>query len=214
MEPRPATVLDRQRWIQLWSRLGASGTGEGVFAQLTAAYGEARRAYHTAQHIQDCLREFDDCRTLAAHPDEIEVALWFHDAVYLPGAADNEEKSADLARRTLTEAQVPPEVVRRTTNLVLVTRHVSPPAERDEQLICDIDLSVLGREPEQFAEFEKQIRREYAWVPEAVYRRERSAVLARFLGWGSIYGTQRFRDRYEARARDNMKRLLTELTAG
>jgi predicted metal-dependent HD superfamily phosphohydrolase len=202
---------DQQRWTQLWISLGARGNGKPVFTRLLAAYGEPGRAYHTLDHLQDCLREFDSSRTLADHPDQVEAALWFHDAVYVPGASDNEAKSAELARRTLTEARVLPDSAERVATLVLVTRHATLPIERDEQLICDIDLSVLGREPKRFAEFEEQIRREYAWVPAPEYRRERSAVLAGFLARPSIYWTEDFRDRYEVRARENLERLLSEL---
>jgi predicted metal-dependent HD superfamily phosphohydrolase len=206
------SVLNQQRWTQLWSRLGAQGNSEPIFAQLTAAYGQPGRAYHNAEHIQDCLSELDDSHTLADHPDSIEAALWFHDAVYVPGAADNEKKSAELARRALTGARVPRDTVETIARLVLVTRHVSLPAKMDEQLICDIDLAVLGRAPEHFAEFEAKIRREYAWVPEPVYRRERSVVLAGFLRRPSIYQTDQFRARYEARARENLRHLVEQLS--
>ena len=204
-------TLDQQRWLELWSRLGAQGSGASVFAQLTAAYAEPGRAYHTAEHIRDCLAELDLTLDLAQHPDEVEAALWFHDAVYLQGASDNEDQSAELARTALSMGAVPREVTDRTAALVLATKHASVPSSPDEQLICDIDLSVLGREPEIFDAFERRIRREYAWVPEPTYRRERSAVLSGFLRRRSIYQTDQFRHRYEASARANLQRLLDQL---
>ena len=204
-------TLDRQRWLKLWSRLGAQGSSASSFAQLTAAYAEAGRAYHTAEHIRDCLAELDLTRDLAQYPDEVEAALWFHDAVYLPGAPDNEDQSAELARTALSVAAVPREVTDRTAALVLATKHAGVPSSPDEQLICDIDLSILGREPGIFDTFERQIRHEYAWVPEPTYRRERSAVLSGFLRRRSIYQTDQFRHRYEALARANLKRLLDQL---
>ena len=203
--------LDQQRWLELWSRLGAQASGASIFAQLAAAYAEPGRAYHTAEHIRDCLAELDLTRNLAQHPDEVEAALWFHDAVYLPGASDNEDQSAELARTALSMSEVPQEVAHRTAALVLATRHAGVPSAPDEQLICDIDLSILGREPGIFDSFERGIRREYAWVPEPVYRRERSAVLSGFLRRRSIYQTDQFRHRYEVLARANLKRLLDQL---
>ena len=204
-------TLDQQRWLELWSRLGAQGSGASVFAQLTAAYAEPGRAYHTAEHIRDCLAELDLTRDLAQHPDEVEAALWFHDAVYLPGASDNEGQSAELARTALSMGAVPREVTDHTAALVLATRHASVPSSPDERLICDIDLSILGREPGIFDAFERQIRREYAWVPDPMYRRERSAVLSGFLRRRSIFQTDQFRQRYEALARANLQRLLDQL---
>jgi predicted metal-dependent HD superfamily phosphohydrolase len=207
MGRRPG-ILDQQRWLELWSRLGAQGSGASIFAQLAAGYAEPGRAYHTAEHIRDCLAELDLSRDLAQYPDEVEAALWFHDAVYRPGASDNEDQSAELARTALSMGAVPHEVADRTAALVLATRHAGVPNSPDEQLICDIDLSILGREPGIFDAFERQIRREYAWVPEPMYRRERSAVLSGFLRRRSIYQTDQFRHRYEALARANLERLI------
>ena len=203
--------LDQQRWLELWSRLGAQGSGTPIFARLTAAYAEPGRAYHTAEHIRDCLAELDLSRDLAQYPDEVEAALWFHDAVYRPGASDNEDQSAELVRTALSVGAVPREVADRTAALVLATRHAGVPSSPDEQLIRDIDLSILGREPGIFDAFERRIRREYAWVPEPMYRRERLAVLSGFLRRRSIYQTDQFRQRYEASARANLKRLLGQL---
>jgi predicted metal-dependent HD superfamily phosphohydrolase len=208
---RQQGTLDQQRWLELWSRLGAQGSGTSIFAQLAAAYAEPERAYHTAEHIRDCLAELDLSRDLAQHPDEVEAALWFHDAVYRPGASDNEDQSTELARTALSLGAVPRDVADRTAALVLATRHAGVPTLPDEQLICDIDLSILGREPRIFDAFERRIRREYAWVPEPMYRRERSAVLSGFLRRRSIYQTDQFRQRYEALARANLQRLLDQL---
>jgi predicted metal-dependent HD superfamily phosphohydrolase len=208
---RQRGTLDQQRWLELWSRLGAQGSGAPIFAQLAAAYTEPGRAYHTAEHIRDCLAELDRNRNLAKHPDEVEAALWFHDAVYLPGVSNNEDQSAQLARTALSSGAVPREVADRVAALVLATRHASVPSGPDEQLICDIDLSILGREPGIFDAFELRIRREYAWVPEPMYRHERSAVLSGFLRRNSIYQTDQFRVRYEASARANLNRLLAQL---
>jgi predicted metal-dependent HD superfamily phosphohydrolase len=209
--PGGSGSLDQQRWLDLWSRLGAHGGGASIFARLAAAYAETGRAYHTAEHIRDCLAELDLTRSLAQHPDEVEAALWFHDAVYLPGASDNEEQSAELARTALSRGASPVEVTSRIAALVLATRHMTLPTTSDEQLICDIDLSVLGRQPAEFDDFERRIRQEYAWVPEPVYRRERTAMLSGFLRRHSIYQTDQFRLRYELSARANVNRMIAEL---
>lgn len=204
-------TLDLGRWTALWSRLGARGDGLAIFTRLAAAYGEPVRAYHTAEHIQDCLAQFDLARDLARQADEVEAALWFHDAVYQPGHSDNEERSADLARTLLSEAGVPPTVAARVAALVLATRHSTIPVEPDAALVCDIDLSVLGRSPDLFDRFERKIRREYATVPDSRYRAARCEILRGFLGRPSIYQTARFREQFESPARRNLERALREL---
>lgn len=209
--PQEQVTLDQQRWTELWSRLGAQGSGLSIFAHLAAAYAEPARTYHNTEHIRDCLAQLDMSRELARRPDEVEAAIWFHDAVYVPGASDNEDRSARLAQTALLACAVSLEVSRSVAELVLATRHLTLPREPDGQLLCDIDLSILGREPEAFDEFERRIRQEYAWVPEAVYRSSRSEVLAGFLRRRSIYQTEYFRARYEQPARANLERALASL---
>ncbi len=203
-------TLDQERWAGLWCRLGAQGSGLSIFSHLAAAYAEPGRFYHTAEHIRDCLIQLDMSSEIARRPNEVEAAIWFHDAVYLPGASDNEDRSARLAQTALLACAVPLEVSRRVAELVLVTRHLTLPREPDGLLLCDIDLSILGREPAIFDEFERRIRREYAWVPEPTYRSSRSEVLAGFLRRRSIYQTEQFRNRYEVSARANLERILRD----
>ncbi|MFL5403307.1 MAG: N-methyl-D-aspartate receptor NMDAR2C subunit, partial [Gemmatimonadales bacterium] len=199
--PAESGALDRKRWTELWARLGAEGSGVPSFIELNRAYAEPARAYHNAAHIRDCLAQLDLTRSLADRPDEVEAAIWFHDAVHLPGALDNEDRSARLAWDTLTGAAVSPETSHRITELVLATRHVALPDTLDAQLLCDIDLSILARTPDEFNQFERWIREEYAWVPDSVYRSSRSEIMAGFLRRRSIYQTEYFRSRYEVPAR-------------
>ncbi len=210
--PEAATALDRNRWLALWSRLGAQGHGADVFQQLAASYAEPARFYHTAAHIVDCLTRFDWSRDLAGRPDEVEAALWFHDAVYVPGATDNEARSARMAHSSLSAAAAPGGVPHRVATLVLATMHADLPSDSDARLLCDIDLSILGRETAEFDQFERQIRQEYAWVPERMYRRARFEVLNGFLQRQSIYYTEHFAERYERTARQNLERVLAALS--
>jgi predicted metal-dependent HD superfamily phosphohydrolase len=198
--------------MALWTRIGSAADAPAVFDQLASSYADPARAYHTASHINDCLSELDRHRDLASKTDEVEAAIWFHDAVYVPGAVDNEARSAEWATRALRAAGGSPGLVQRVRDLVLATRHAEIPAEPDARLLCDIDLSILGRSAPAFEAYERQIRREYAWVPEADYRRGRAQVLAGFLNRPSIYQTAAFVDRYESQARKNLARALAQLS--
>src|SRR3989442_12745478 len=88
---------NEERWHAFWKRLNAEGDSNLPYEDLVSRYAEAHRAYHTLAHIEHCLEEFEPARGLARDPSAIEMALWYHDAVYDPRAADNEEKSAALA---------------------------------------------------------------------------------------------------------------------
>ena len=148
---------------------------------------------------------------MAEQPNQIEMALWFHDAIYDPKAKDNEQRSAELCRRTAKEAGLPEAFVRKVYDLVLATQHHGAPEGGDARLLVDIDLSILGRPREAFDEYETNIRKEYHFVPQDRYRSARSAVLRSFLSRPSIYSTDFFRQKYESRARANLERSLVYL---
>ena len=169
-------------------------------------YAEPHRAYHTLQHLEECFALFDE--TSAAHAGEVLLALWFHDAIYDPKADDNEAASARWGAEVLAAAGAEPEVVERFRGLVLTTRHDAQPSSTDAALLADIDLAILGAAPARFAEYEEQVRREYAHVPGFLFRRERARILQRFLARPAIYSTPYFRQRFETQARANIERTL------
>ena len=160
------------------------------------------------EHIERCLAECDQVRHLAADPDAVEVALWFHDAVYDPAARDNEARSARLADEALTDAGIDAGVRAAVTHLILATRHDGQPLVGDAALVADIDLAILGADADAFERYEAAVRREYAALPDAAFYAGRAAILRRFVERPSIYATDPFRTRYEARARTNLTRSL------
>lgn len=206
--------LSRDRFGALWCRLGAPGGADRVFDQLLAAYRESHRHYHGAEHLRDCLAQLDTAPADGSDRDLVEAALWFHDVEYDPRAADNESRSAALAERELVEAGVPEWRAREVGRLVRITDHVRPPVDPAATLVCDVDLSILGRSAAEFAEYERRIRAEYDWVPEPQYRKHRAALLTRLVARTPLYGTEHFGQRYEAAARRNLRRSLDALGGG
>ena len=197
-------------WQRAWLGCGARTLGEEVHAALLARYSEPHRAYHTLQHLAECLAHFGRERGLARHPGEVAVALWFHDAIYDTGRHDNEAESAAWARRALCEAGARDEVADRVHALVMATRHSETPATADERLLVDIDLAILGADAPRFAEYERQIRVEYAFVPDALFRAKRAEVLRGFDERRPIYATPALRERLEAAAHANLARSLAQ----
>jgi predicted metal-dependent HD superfamily phosphohydrolase len=182
-----------------------------LFDQLAAAYGEAGRHYHTDRHISECLKHFNSFRHLAERPGEIEIALWFHDAVYDARRQDNEVLSAAWATEYLNAERAESGVVDRIAAMILATKnHIAQ--DSDTALLLDIDLGILGSNPEAFEAYDRAIQLEYAWVPEAEYRSARAKVLQQFLDRPILYQTREFRDRYEAQARSNLEQKIASLT--
>jgi predicted metal-dependent HD superfamily phosphohydrolase len=199
------------RFARLWSRVGASDPAGAVFEQVYRAWTEPHRHYHNVDHLRHCLRELDDAPETDADRDLAEIALWFHDAVLLPGSPDNESRSAEWAVRALAEAGVSKAPVDEVARLVQLTDHTRPAEDPTGALVCDVDLSILGQPSAAFAEYERRIRAEYGSVPEQLYQQGRAAVLGRLLARDPLYRTAHFNTRYEAAARLNLTRSLETL---
>jgi len=202
----------RGSWSRCWTGLGASADNHAICERLIAAYGESQRKYHTLQHLGECLTLFEAQRHHAGEPHEVEIALWFHDAIYQVRAGDNELRSADWAADALRAGGVAAERIERVRQHVLATRHAALPVGPDQALLVDIDLSILGAEPVRFDEYEHQVRAEYRWVPDFMFRPKRREILTEFLQRDPIYTTAALREKLEAQARANLTRSLVKLS--
>jgi predicted metal-dependent HD superfamily phosphohydrolase len=204
------------RWLSFWVLLGAKGEPGKVFSDLDERYRGAGRFYHTWEHVSRCLDERAAVHSLCASPLAVELALWFHDAVYDPRGADNEQRSARLARDASDAMGINPALADLSARLILATAHGALPLEeedgdRDSALVQDIDLAILGAEPRLFRVYEKNIRREYSFLAEEEYRKGRITVLGRFLSRRRIYRSDPFHRRYEETARRNLRASLASL---
>jgi predicted metal-dependent HD superfamily phosphohydrolase len=205
----------RTEWAELCSGWIASlSDRSAAFDELVERYTQSHRAYHTLEHVEHCLRDLAAAEVAVHDPAAVRLAVWFHDAVYDVHRADNEEQSANLAEAWGRRLRVPTETLDRVRPLILLTRHaraLDADASPDSRLLSDVDLAILGGPPSVFARYDADIRREYAWVPEDAYRAGRARVLQRFLDRPSIYATECFRLKLEARARRNLSDALRRL---
>jgi predicted metal-dependent HD superfamily phosphohydrolase len=106
-------VPELTRWCATWTGLGVTAPDENLFGEVIASYREPHRHYHTTQHLDECFAWLDGARRLADHLHEVELALWFHDAVYHVRMQDNEERSASWLQSAATNAGVSGAVVER-----------------------------------------------------------------------------------------------------
>lgn len=204
---------DLPSWTTWWHKFGAQGDPMPWHRRLVAAYGESHRHYHNLQHLEECLGELMSADVSPESQAAIGMALWFHDAVYDPRSATNEEDSARLAEECLTGAGVAAVKVGQISRLILATKTHQAGGRTDTALLLDIDLAILGQKPARFWQYEEAIRSEYAWVPEETFRAKRAEILRGFLQRPFLYQTPPFRARYEAAARTNLAAAITRLEA-
>jgi predicted metal-dependent HD superfamily phosphohydrolase len=197
------------RWDALIATCDADGqSAVAHYESLVSAYSERHRTYHTLTHIAQVFTELD---TVPILDPAVEWATWYHDAIYRPGAPDNESRSALLARAALGELELDAQLGERVSQLILATRaHKTDDGDSAQRLFLDADLSILGAKPEDYATYSRAVREEYRSIPNILYRRGRRTFLASMLARDSIFLTDHFRHRYEEQANAN---LTAELAA-
>lgn len=198
------------RWDAAWRALEVEPPPVAERDAVLARYHESQRHYHTAVHLDECFTRLERVAARAQHAGEVALSLWYHDAVYDPRRADNEERSAALADEALVRAGVGEGPRARVRDLILATRHEATPAPGDAALLVDIDLGILAAPVARFDEYERQVRAEYARVPGMIFRVKRRGVLRGFLERPRIYVSGAFDDD-EGPARANLERAIARL---
>ena len=152
------------------------------------------------------------------NPRVVFLALVFHDAVYVAGAADNEEQSARLAREVLAASGSLGGVeLGRIERMILSTKHHRAPAgeeSADERTVIDIDMSILAAPRAEYARYARAIHDEWVPVPasDAAFRIGRLEFLRGALAVPHVYLTSAAQQRWDHVARANIAWEISELT--
>ncbi|MFE5537746.1 hypothetical protein [Streptomyces sp. NPDC056492] len=213
----PDTAPLRARWHATAAAAGAAADLDpGPYAdRLLAAWAEPQRRYHTTAHLADVLARIDVLAAHAADPAAVELAAWFHDAVYRPDRSENEERSAALAELALPELGIDAARTAEVARLVRLTvTHDPAPGDTNGEVLCDADLAVLAGAPDPYAAYAAAVRAEYGFVPDDAFRAGRAAVLRQLLGLPRLFRTPYGAAHWEAPARRNLAAELALLAAG
>lgn len=197
----------------MWRDFGVTEPDPDLLPALVERYEEPHRKYHTLQHLDACFRHLASVRGEAGHPEDVEMALWFHDAIYEIRVPGNEQKSADWAQRAMLAAGIGVEAAARVHALVMVTCHNAAPQTRTQEILLDVDLAILGAPTPVFDAYEAQIREEYAGIPIDQLRVNRRRILQSFLDRERIYHTTHFHALLEEQARRNLQQSIDRLAA-
>lgn len=202
-----ARVLVSSAYRDLVRRHGCDAAScESTLEELVRAYAESHRYYHTLDHIADLLRLLESHGGVS-DADAVKLAILFHDVVYDPARHDNEAASANLAVKRLSSLGFAPQLIGRVERYIQATQHdvaLQARVDVDLDMLLDFDLSVLAAPSDRYRLYALAIRREYAAVPDTLYRPGRRRVLEGFLARPRIYRTERLRALWEAPARANL----------
>ena len=181
---------------------------------LRQRYAEPHSAYHGQPHNDAMLRGARAEAAQLAHPDAVELAIWYHDAIYDPASTENEQRSAALLRADLA-GLADPAVIGLAARLVEASAaHLLPPGfpdawSHDAAVFLDLDMAILGAAPADYDAYEAGIAAEYIPVhgPDA-FGRGRAAFLRAALARNRLFLTDRFHRALDGPARANLERAL------
>lgn len=206
------------QWTALWERLRERCGNTVAFdpktvqrggKRLCKAYASRGRHYHTLEHISALFSLWEQYHHELRAPDTVALAIWYHDAVYQSLRKDNEKRSAQWAQRDLSAWGLAAETIKTVVKMIEVTAHhhrVPEPVNHDLLWFLDFDLNILSAPAAVYSMYVEQVRKEYRWVPEALYRQGRVKVLKTMLAADFIYHTPTFRQQKERLARENVRK--------
>lgn len=204
------SLLDPNRFCALWDRNRASAhspEAATIWAYLMEQFRQPHRHYHDQKHIAHCLAELDTARNEIGNPDMVELALWFHDAIYEPGDRNNELRSAELFL-SYAQTALPATLAKEVYDAILVTVHQRQPERNNARFVVDIDLSSFGLPWPEFMADCHALRKEQVNVPDSEFYTSKRKFLRGLIDRSSIFVTPSFRQRYEDAARTNIERYL------
>eukprot|EP00239_Pterosperma_sp_CCMP1384_P001329 CAMPEP_0197851934 /NCGR_PEP_ID=MMETSP1438-20131217/19260_1 /TAXON_ID=1461541 /ORGANISM="Pterosperma sp., Strain CCMP1384" /LENGTH=272 /DNA_ID=CAMNT_0043465739 /DNA_START=69 /DNA_END=884 /DNA_ORIENTATION=+ len=175
-------------------------------------YSAKRRVYHTLKHIYDMFKLFDQYKHALENSNLVAVAILFHDLVYEGRNREDEEKSAQELRRFGAEVGMPSADIDEVARWIelTATHQVESNECKDCKFFMDFDMAVLGLPWLQYREYFLNVKKEYqglksgGWLFSLFWAFGRPKAMGKLLQVEHIYATPAFRERYEARARDNL----------
>ena len=185
-----------------------------AFDEIIAAHSQPHRRYHGVGHLEALFALLDEHAKSVVEPLSLHFGVWWHDVVYEPQASDNEARSAALARVRLTELGAASDLIECVDMLILATRnHWEAPAMGDGDYFLDADIAILGAPPSVYDRYADDVRSEYSFAPDPMYRAGRSRFLSGAIERQRLFRKPEFEAAYGSAARKNMRRELSRLSA-
>ena len=176
-----------------------------LWQEIEGAYTQENRHYHTLKHLEYICNELPKLDTVT------EFAIFYHDIIYDVKRTNNEEKSALLCKERLASLCVDLSIIKDTVALINETKTHNP-SSKANALFLDADLAILGSDNDTYTDYAKQIRAEYIIYNQEEYNTGRKKVLKHFLKKERIYHSNYFYNKYEEKARENIRKELDFMT--
>ncbi|WDF48734.1 hypothetical protein PQ459_15490 [Chryseobacterium sp. KACC 21268] len=179
--------------------------------EIEKLYSQKSRKYHNLAHLENMILELENVKDEISDFDTLLFSVFYHDIVYKATSKDNEEKSAEIAKKRLEKINISNERITKIYNQILATKSHKKSDDSDTNFLLDADLAILGKDWNVYENYVRQIREEYSIYPDFLYKPGRKKVLTHFLEFEEIFKTDYFKEKYEKIARENIKREISIL---
>ena len=198
------------RYVELLINIGFNKENiQRNWLDLEKAYSQKSRHYHNLRHITAMIESFEMYVDQLLFPDEILFSIFYHDYIYSSSKKDNELRSAQYALSVLPEnARIDKQLV---FNAICATQLHQHHIIEDINWLIDFDLKILAQDWNDYTIYFEQIRKEYNLYPDFLYKPGRAKSLQHFLEHEFIFQTTTFRNLFEEKARENIKKEIALL---
>jgi predicted metal-dependent HD superfamily phosphohydrolase len=196
----------KEQFIALLKSFDTSdSTIKDLWNEIETCYAETNRHYHTIEHLEHLHQELIGIKDSIEDWEVLIFSIVYHDIIYNVRKSDNELRSAEFAENRIQNLGIPKEKIVKCKEQIIATRSHKLCEDSDTNYFLDADLSVLGSSHEKYEKYTRDIREEFRFYPDILYKQGRKKVIRDFLAMDRIYKTSYFCDLYEIRARENLQ---------
>lgn len=220
-----------EQWMSLWQSVcfvinsGSTATLTRDYHEMMDLWSAPGRTYRSPSHMDFMFKQLHlalSALPVSLNRHTVEAAIWFHDAVYIAGVNPdmNVIHSHNYWRWFSARHSLAAAWSNQVGNAIDATGYSAKCIKRtsksskfalESQLVCDLDLAILGQDPEIYAGYECLIRAEYNAFPDLKYAQARIAYLGNILKRDKIFNLDYFQGTYETQAHVNIKSTIERL---
>lgn len=197
----------KHQWFQLATKYTKDNIlTESLWIEIKTQYELNARYYHNFSHIDAMLKQAETHKETIENYNAFLFAIWYHDIIYKPTKQDNESQSAVLAKKRLKKLHLKQNTLENIEQLIISTKkhEIILDKNKDNALLLDVDLSILGSDWKTYQKYTENIRKEYRIYPSFIYNKGRKQVLEHFLQRETLFFTQPYQSKLETQARKNI----------
>ena len=135
-----------------------------------------------------------------------ELAVWFHDSIYVPGKEGQNEPCSGHFMKALLDPFLDEAISQKVDGIIQATAKHLEEVSVDHMLIMDLDLCAFAFENQDVVQ--QCVRDEYPDLNDTEYAERRKAFLEALIAKGHVFRSAVFRDRFDDIAMKNIKALL------